>query len=64
MKYIATTFTGDTGGGCMVDFLILKDGRCIGVNDECIALYDSYDQFYDGPFEDVQIIDLFKEKTV
>ena len=63
MKYIEKTFTDNTGGGTYVDFIILKDGRCIGLNDECVALYDSYEQFYDGPYEDVQIIDLLEEKT-
>jgi len=26
----------------------LKDGRCVGINDECIVLYSSYDSVYDG----------------
>jgi hypothetical protein len=48
MKYVDKTFTEDMGGGCMVDFLILSDGRCVGINDECIVLYESYEQVRDG----------------
>ena len=32
----------------MVDFIILKDGRCVGINDECIVLYSSYDAVHEG----------------
>lgn len=64
MKYIDRVFTERVGGGFFVDFIILKDGRCIGLNDESVALYDSFEHFCsDGPFDDVQIIDLFKEKA-
>jgi hypothetical protein len=64
MKYIERTFTERVGGGFFVDFLILKDGRCVGINDECIALYDSYEHFCgDGPFENIQFIDILKEKA-
>lgn len=64
MKYIDRVFTERVGGGFFVDFIILKDGRCIGLNDECVALYDSFEHFCgDGPFDDVQIIDLLEEKT-
>ena len=48
MKYVDKTFTAEMGGGCMVDFLILSDGRCVGINDECIVLYESYEQVQDG----------------
>lgn len=48
MKYVEKTFTEDMGGGCMVDFLILNDGRCVGINDDCLVLYKSYEQVCDG----------------
>ena len=36
------------GGGCMVDFLILTDGRCVGIDSDSIVLYKSYEQARDG----------------
>jgi hypothetical protein len=48
MEYIEKMFTENTGGGVMVDFIILKDGRCVGINDECIVLYSSYDAVHEG----------------
>ena len=63
MKYIKKTFSENMGGGSWVDFLILYDGRCIGLNDECLAIYDSYEHFCgDGPHDDVRVLDLLKEK--
>jgi hypothetical protein len=46
LYYIEKTFAENTGGGCMVDFIQLKDGRCIGLNDECMVVYPSYNLFY------------------
>jgi len=46
LYYIEKTFTENTGGGCMVDFIQLKDGRCIGLNEECMVVYPSYNLFY------------------
>jgi hypothetical protein len=46
LYYIDKTFTENTGGGCMVDFIQLKDGRCIGLNEECMVVYPSYNLFY------------------
>jgi hypothetical protein len=51
MEYIEKVFTENTGGNNMVDFIILKDGRCVGINDECIVLYKSYDAVYEA-FDD------------
>lgn len=46
--YITKIETVNTGGGCMVDLLTLSDGRVIGINDECVALYESMDTFDSG----------------
>jgi hypothetical protein len=54
--YIERTNTEDTGGGCMVDFVILKDGRCIGINDECICVYPSYELFYECGSSDIPML--------
>ena len=45
MKYIKNTFTEYTGGGCFVDFVTLSDGRVIGINNETIVLYESFEAF-------------------
>ena len=46
--FIKRIFTENTGGGCMVDFIELPDGRVIGLNDECIVLYPTMQSFYVG----------------
>ena len=45
MKYIKNTFTEHTGGGFYVDFVTLSDGRVIGINNETIVLYESFEAF-------------------
>ena len=37
--HVKKAFTENTGGGCMVDYLPLGDGACLGINDECVVLY-------------------------
>lgn len=54
--YIERVNTEDTGGGSMVDFVILKDGRCIGISDECLVIYPSYDLFYECNTSDLPAI--------
>ena len=48
MTFVEKTFTENMGGGCMVDFLILTDGRCVGIDSDSIVLYKSYEQARDG----------------
>jgi hypothetical protein len=43
MTYIHHVFTENTGGGSMVDYVCLKNGKVIGISDECLVLFDSYD---------------------
>ena len=38
-NFIYRMFTMNTGGNCMVDVLMLTDGRYIAVTDEIVALY-------------------------
>lgn len=40
-----------TGGGCMVDFILLKDGRLIVIDENCLVLYPGVDAFYAGDGE-------------
>jgi len=63
MKYISHTETHDTGGNCEVDFVILHDGRVLGIDNECVCLYGSMDDFYGWNTVDRQCIDLLKETT-
>jgi hypothetical protein len=58
LNYIDSVFTENTGGGSMVDFVQLKDGRILGINDECVVLFESIDDFYDGLDIDRQAINL------
>jgi hypothetical protein len=46
--YIKEITTENTGGGCMVDFVHLHDGRVIGLNDECVVLYQNMDEFWNA----------------
>jgi hypothetical protein len=59
MKYIRETFTENMGGGCLVDFLVLNDGRCVGINDESIVLYKSREQALEGT-DFVKMLDLWE----
>jgi hypothetical protein len=62
MNYIKETFTENMGGGCLVDFLILNDGRCVGINDESLVLYASYEQAREG-INFVKMLDLWEGET-
>ena len=42
----------------MVDFVQLKDGRILGLNDECVVLYESMEAFYECLPINRQAIDL------
>lgn len=48
MKFIKKTFTEYTGGNCWVDFVELNDGRCIGIDENCLVVYPSFDFFNNG----------------
>lgn len=58
MTYIDHIKTENTGGGTMVDFVVLKDGRVLGINDECVVLYPSIAAFWDSEVEFPVGIDL------
>lgn len=48
MKHIKNTFTEYTGGGFYVDFVTLENGEILGINEECIVLYKSIEDFENG----------------
>ena len=46
MKHIKAIFTENAGGNCTVDFVQLNDGRVLGINEECVVLYASLEDFH------------------
>lgn len=58
MTYIDHIETANTGGGCMVDFIVLKDGRVLGIDGESVVLYPSIAAFWDSEVEFPVGIDL------
>lgn len=60
MEYIKEVSTQDTGGNCTVDFVHLHDGRVLGITDECVVLYASMQDFWNGYPVERQVIDLLK----
>jgi len=53
MNYIQETQTEEG-----VDFVILKDGRVLGINDDSVMLYASLDDFYDATSQTKPTINL------
>lgn len=46
--FIESLHTETTGGGCMIDFILLKNGQLLAIDNDLAGLYDSYDDFWDG----------------
>ena len=55
-EHVVQIETVNNGGGCMVDFIHLYDGRVIGVNDEAIAVYSSVESFIDFNEDPIAIL--------
>ena len=52
--FVAEFLSENTGGGCMVDALMLPDGRYIGITDESVVLYPPApceDEFLQGDYD-------------
>jgi len=45
---IVSIETENSGGGCMLDFITLRNGQVLVVSDEYVALHASKDAFYEG----------------
>ena len=58
MQHIKKVFTEKTGGNLTVDFIELNDGRIVGINEECIVLYASLEEFWECDTIHHQCIDL------
>lgn len=48
MKFIKEIYTENTGGGCMVDFIVLKNGALVAINEEYVGVYKNRDDFFEG----------------
>ena len=46
LTYIKEMYTEGTGGGCMVDFIVLKFGKVLAISDEMVAVYNSEEDFW------------------
>jgi hypothetical protein len=53
MDYINKIETLDMGGGESVDFVRLKGGRVIGINDESVVVYRDWQHWLDGDCEEM-----------
>ncbi len=62
LTFIKKSWTEQTGGGVMVDYIRLKNGELIGITDECIVNYgkvaDAWDAEEASILDDRNIIDL------
>ena len=59
--YIVDVNTEFTGGNCPVDFVTLKDGRVLGISDDCVVLYQDMQDYWDMETKSRQCIDLYSE---
>ena len=57
--FIEKVTTYETGGGCPVDFVLLKSGRVLGISVDCVVLYDNMEDFHDMGIKSRQIIELY-----
>jgi hypothetical protein len=60
-QFIKNIDTHEMGGNVTVDLVHLPDGRVLGVNDECVVLYSSLDDFLFGGTSDAPTIDLLED---
>jgi len=37
-----------TGGNCWLDIIHLKDGTVLGISDDCVCLYGSEEEMWEG----------------
>ena len=56
--YVEKILCEDFGGGSVLDIIVLKDGRCLGISDESVVLYPNHESMYEGFDGEVKMIDL------
>ena len=59
-EFIKDVQSWETGGGCIVDFVMLKNGMVVGINEECVCVYGSIEDFYSGAGTHMECIDIMK----
>lgn len=59
--YITKTWTENTAGGSMVDFVQLDSGHVIAVNDEALTVWPSLAAFWDDTGSQCQLSHWFKK---
>ena len=50
--FMKEVWTDNSGGGCMIDWIELKDGRFIGITDESICIYPHFEAWTEGKDDD------------
>lgn len=48
LTFVQSTYTENTGGNIMVDFLHLEDGKVLAISEGMIGLYPDLDSFDNG----------------
>lgn len=56
LQHITETTSWDSGGGILLDILILKDGRVLAISEDSIVLYASLEDLESGDAEERQTI--------
>ena len=46
--HITKIVSESTGGGNTIDFVYLPNGQILGIDNECVCLYEDMNEFYDG----------------
>lgn len=52
LEHIAELSTWDSGGGQLLDLLVLKDGRVLVVSEDAIVLYNNMAEVEEGVAEE------------
>lgn len=55
-EYIEELLTINSGGGVMLDAVVLKSGHVIGISDECLCVYPSRAEWEDDDGRDRPLI--------
>jgi hypothetical protein len=48
LTFVSSSYTENTGGNIMVDFITLEDGKLLAISSELIDLYTDMDSFDNG----------------
>lgn len=62
MRFIDCIEEWEPRGPTPVDLVYLRDGRILGINDECVVLYNNLADFEDAETTERPTIDLYQPK--